>query len=117
VPGAPLQPCPRPHCGRLTRGGLCPTHRQERERRRGTAQQRGYTAAWAAYSRAWLQRFPWCGQRADGLFHVEHSRCAARGERVAAEVTDHIRSLRDGGARMDPRNHQSLCKRCNTRKG
>jgi 5-methylcytosine-specific restriction endonuclease McrA len=35
---------------------------------------------------------------------------------VAADVTDHIRSLRDGGARFDPMNHQSLCRSCNTAK-
>jgi 5-methylcytosine-specific restriction endonuclease McrA len=35
---------------------------------------------------------------------------------VAAQVTDHIVALRDGGARLDPRNHQSLCYRCNVLK-
>jgi 5-methylcytosine-specific restriction endonuclease McrA len=46
----------------------------------------------------------------------EHSRCAQRGERVRAQFTDHIVPLRDGGARLDPCNHQSLCFRCNTAK-
>jgi len=54
--------------------------------------------------------------RQDGAFHAVHSRCTQRGERVRATVTDHIVSLRDGGARMDPANHQSLCRSCNAAK-
>jgi 5-methylcytosine-specific restriction endonuclease McrA len=31
-------------------------------------------------------------------------------------VVDHIIPLRDGGALLDPANHQSLCYACNNRK-
>ncbi len=78
--------------------------------------ERGYDTEWAAYSRAWLARFPLCGQRADGRLHPEHSRCVQVGARVRATVTDHILALRHGGARLDPRNHQSLCRGCNAAK-
>ena len=115
---APLAPCPRPHCGRLTPGGgLCTRHRGEYDALRGSATARGYDVTWSRASSSWLTRFPWCGQRIDGLFHGEHSQCAARGDRVRARVTDHIVPLREGGARLDPRNLQSLCVACNTRKG
>jgi 5-methylcytosine-specific restriction endonuclease McrA len=67
-------------------------------------------------SRAWLRRFPWCGQRGDGRLHTEHSRCAQRGERRRAAVTDHIVALREGGERLDPANFQSLCRGCNAAK-
>jgi 5-methylcytosine-specific restriction endonuclease McrA len=70
----------------------------------------------ARYSRAWLQTFPWCGQQQDGQLHSTHSRCVQRGLRTRATVTDHIRALRDGGARDDPANHQSLCTACNVAK-
>jgi 5-methylcytosine-specific restriction enzyme A len=114
---AALQPCPVPHCGVLTRGGRCRRHRAEQDRARGTARERGYDAAWQELARDWLLRFPWCGQRADGRLYAEHSRCVRRGLRVLAGAVDHIRSLRDGGARLDPANLQSLCISCNTRKG
>jgi len=68
------------------------------------------------FSLNWLQRFPWCGQRADGRLHDEHSKCARVGMRVRATVTDHIVALRDGGAHCSPANSQSLCTRCNTAK-
>jgi len=114
---APPRPCPTPNCPALVRGrGPCARCRQRRERLRPSAAARGYDAEWAEYSRRWLSRFPWCGQRQDGTFHEEHSRCVAEGRRQRAEVTDHILALIDGGARLDPINHQSLCRRCNARK-
>lgn len=77
---------------------------------------RGYDAAWTSYARAWLAAFPWCGQRDDGSLHATHSRCVQSGELNRAHVVDHITAIRDGGARLDPKNHQSLCRRCNTAK-
>jgi 5-methylcytosine-specific restriction protein A len=117
VSGLPLRPCPAPHCGVYTRAKHCPRHRRQREQARGSAASRGYDATWAVVSRRWLSQFPWCGQRQDGQLHVEHSRCAQRGQWVKATVTDHIQSLRDGGARLDAANFQSLCRACNIRKG
>ena len=109
MPTAPPRPCPR--CGRRVPGGgrcaHCP---------RPSARARGYASSWAAYARGWLARFPWCGQRADGRLHVEHSACARRGVQVPARVVDHIRSLALGGSLLDPANHQSLCFTCNNRK-
>jgi 5-methylcytosine-specific restriction endonuclease McrA len=106
MPTAPPRPCAR--CGRLISGRSC--------RCRPSARARGYDAEWAAYSRRWLARFPWCGQRLDGRFHAEHSRCVQQGVQVRARVTDHICSIANGGARLDPANHQSLCASCNTAK-
>lgn len=96
--------------------GRCRVCVAKADRARGSAAARGYDGLWARYSREWLARFPWCGLRGDGLFHMEHSRCARNGERVAATVTDHIVAMKAGGARFDPRNHQSLCRGCNNRK-
>jgi len=91
-------------------GGRCRLHQ------RPSARARGYASAWDDYARAWLARFPWCGQRQDGQLHAEHSWCARRGRRERARVVDHIRSLAAGGALLDPANHQSLCYSCNTKK-
>jgi hypothetical protein len=91
-------------------GGRCSRHP------RPSARERGYTPAWAPYARAWLARFPYCGQRQDGRFHPDQSWCARRGQRNKARVVDHIRSLGSGGALLDPANLQSLCYSCNNAK-
>jgi 5-methylcytosine-specific restriction endonuclease McrA len=107
MPNAPRRPCPV--CGTLTTGGRCARHR------RPSAAARGYDAEWAALARAWLTQYPWCGQRLGGVWHVEHSYCARRGEKVPARVVDHIQPLPDG-PRLDLFNLQSLCVSCNRRK-
>jgi 5-methylcytosine-specific restriction protein A len=93
-------------------------HTREREARRGTAHQRGYTSRWARYSKAWLKKYPLCGMRRDGQINNEYRRpeCIARGP-VQAECVDHIRAASLGGAFWDPANHQSLCLNCNRVKG
>jgi 5-methylcytosine-specific restriction protein A len=100
----------------LSDGGPCAACRRRLDRARGTAAERGYDAEWARTSRAWLAAHPWCGERADGKLYAVHSVCVQRGERTRATVTDHIRAMRQGGAKLDPRNHQSLCHACNSRK-
>lgn len=109
---APRRPCSFPRCPHFaTVNSRCADHQ------RPSAAQRGYTGSWAAYARAWLLRYPFCGMRADGQLWPVDSLCARRGLFVAARVVDHIVSLRMGGALWDPFNHQSLCVSCNTRKG
>ncbi len=109
---APLRPCTAPRCPRFaSSGGRCPDHQ------RPSARARGYSSAWTVYARAWLDRFPWCGQRADGQLHATHSACARRGAHVRAHVVDHIVSIASGGDVFDARNHQSLCRSCNVVKG
>lgn len=110
---APPHPCAR--CGAYI-SGRCPRCARKQDRARGTAHARGYTAEWAEFSRAWLQRHPWCGERADGRLYAEHSWCVRAERRTRATVTDHIRALKDGGAHMVDSNHQSLCADCNRRK-
>lgn len=108
----PPHPCTQPRCPRLIQPGQqCPDHP------RASAHQRGYTREWTRYAAAWLQRFPWCGQRHDGAFAGEHSRCVQQGQRTPARVVDHIVSIARGGDVFDPSNHQSLCRSCNVRKG
>jgi 5-methylcytosine-specific restriction endonuclease McrA len=110
---APRRPCAR--CGRLV-DGRCAYCRRRQDGARGSASLRGYDETWANYARAWLRFHPWCGERADGTRSGEHSRCAARGERVRADVVDHITPIKAGGARLEADNHQSLCRSCNAAK-
>lgn len=89
---------------------LCARHTREgqahADRVRGTAAARGYTAAWARESKAFLAAHPWC------------ARCAQRGARVPATVTDHIVPHKGDPRRFWNRsNWQPLCGRCNRAKG
>lgn len=114
MPMAPPRAC---RCGALlTDDRPCPRCRRVQDRARGNATQRGYTHAWAGYSRKRLLRFPWCGQRDDGQLYAEHSRCVQQGLKTKATVTDHRIPIRDGGSVFDPDNHQSLCTSCNAAK-
>ena len=113
---APLRRCVHQGCPSLVKHGRCPAHEKAYDQRRGTAQERGYTYEWAKYSKAWLRAHPLCGMRLDGKRHAEHSACTKAGRRVAAQCTDHIKAVAQGGAMFDAANHQSLCLSCNTTK-
>jgi 5-methylcytosine-specific restriction protein A len=93
-------------CQRPTRNGSrCPEHAAEREqrrdRRRGTAAQRGYGAAWQRVSRQILER--------DGYV------CQLCG-RPGATTADHVISKANGGS-DDPSNLVAAHRLCNSRKG
>lgn len=73
---------------------------------RGTAQQRGYTARWARYSKARLLEHPLCVL------------CLSEGRQVIATCTDHIKpASKYPDLFWDTDNHQSLCSRHNAIKG
>lgn len=82
MPIKPLSPCTQPGCPALTRGGPCPTHRREREQRRGTSTQRGYDSKWRVIRAQFLKAHPYC----------ECDACLATGARLRAIDVDH----RDG---------------------
>jgi len=110
---APPRPCPR--CGALITS-TCARCRRKAEAARLSPAERGYGGDWPKVARAFLAKFPWCGQRIDGALHIEHSRCVQHNERRRAQVVDHIVPLSAGGARLDVTNMQSLCTSCNTAK-
>lgn len=110
------KPCTAPGCHRLTtsydsRCDLHPRkrhHNQESKKasddRRGSASSRGYDWRWKKLRDAYLAKNPLC----------EH--CLADGRVTIANEVDHIVALRDGGARLDPSNLQSLCIACHRAK-
>jgi 5-methylcytosine-specific restriction enzyme A len=118
VPMMPARRCPS--CRQLVTGRRCQACVRQADQRRGTAHERGFTSQWAGFSTAWRNRYPLCGERADGRLYAEHSRCVQQGLEVPAECVDHI----DGHSRpddretfYDPRRLQSLCLDCNRVKG
>jgi len=114
-----LRPClgcaTRPRCPTLVAKGRCSQCDEVRNRARheridadrGSRHERGYTNAWAAYSRRRLVEHPWCVGYPLGV----HS------EPTLAQCTDHVQSGRSRPDLFwDPANHQSLCHDCNKRK-
>ena len=84
--------------------GYCDTHRSSVHRdygraRRGFDAEVGFynSARWRAVRAAFLRAHPVCVV------------CAARCRVVAALVVDHVVPIKDGGARFDVKNLQSLC--------
>ena len=98
-------PCRHPGCGAvLTKPGYCDTHRSIVHRDYGRARRSfdaelGFyqSAQWRAVRAAFLRQHPLC------------CACEQRGRVVPAVVADHVVPIKQGGARFDPRNLQSLC--------
>jgi len=103
-PLAAVPLCSTPMCGLpAVRRGRCAAHMTgeylRQERARGSSTARGYDAKWRRL-RAWvLMREPLC-RTCGGL----------------AREADHIRPLAQGGARLDVRNVQPLCRECHAAK-
>lgn len=112
-----LRPCAQPGCPALVTRGRCVVHSKQQDQARGTAQQRGYDARWAEYSRQFRAAHPICGERHDGTLDPTHSRCLREGRLTPAECVDHIRPVSRGGDFWNPENHQSLCLADNSAKG
>lgn len=88
-------PCPWPECRALTthlRG--CPKHRPATK-----TVERGYDHEWRVFAAHYLRLHPDC------------AKCGRRADRI-----DHRIAIRAGGARLDPRNCQSLCGSCHVKK-
>lgn len=114
----PYQPCKHCGCPELTRNqnGYCDTHVQNAidrdrasDRRRGTAQERGYTYRWAKYSK-WFLRQP--GNQICKL-HIDD------GCTIVAQCVDHIQPHKGQSDPLfwDNGNHQPACIHCNSVKG
>lgn len=89
--------CPRcqaPHTGRCSQ--RVKDARQDHDRLRGSASQRGYDHTWSRASKAYLAAHPVCERCRDAL----------------ATLVDHIVPLRAGGSRLDPANMQALDVQC-----
>jgi len=110
MPWAPRHPCATVGCAALVEHGRarCPQHERQRQQDdrhvRGSATDRGYDHAWQAVRAAYARAHPWCEP------------CLARGYRVPVQIVDHRIPLTQGGARLDPRNLESQCRSCHTRK-
>jgi len=110
MPWAPKHPCAHAGCAALVEPGRarCPTHERQRQQHdrhvRGSAAARGYNVAWQQVRADYARAHPWCEE------------CLLEGLRVAVAIVDHRQPIRRGGARLDPRNLESLCRSHHARK-
>ena len=118
MPRIPKTPCGYPGCPELVEpgtGGRCAKHKKAERRQhdrdydkqRGTAHQRGYTANWRRYARAYLRQHPLC----------VCGECATLPVPRPAQVVDHITPHRgDHTLFWDPDNHQAMATVCHNKK-
>lgn len=120
MPDALLRQCAG--CGALV-AGRCPQCSSQRERRRGSARQRGYDTEWEKDTKVFKRAFPFCGMRPNGEKPVM-SRCHDEGIVTPVCQVDHVIPHRGNPLLFkDPSrpvtqqpNWQSLCRECGARK-
>lgn len=85
--------------------------------RRGSSSKRGYDRQWYDWLHGCFLRGSDLDVRTTpgALALAARYRCAVCGSRRNLEY-DHIRPLREGGARLDAKNVQPLCRRCHAAK-
>lgn len=104
--------CNHPGCSELVDSGYCEKHKKQnqrqRDQRRGSANQRGYTYRWQKYSKLFLSN-------PDNVF----CKLQLPGCDNLAECVDHIQPPDgpDDPRFWEPRNHQPACIHCNSTKG
>jgi 5-methylcytosine-specific restriction protein A len=110
MPYKPKKPCAYPNCPELTHDRFCEKHKpqaaQEYNRygRDEWAKKFYNSVAWRKMAREQLRREPLCAE------------CLKAGRITPAEIADHVQPIREGGARLDRENLQSLCRACHNRK-
>jgi len=105
MPYAPATRCAEPMCPQMAAyRGRCSQHASQRERYRGTRQERGYTQQWVDYREVFLSTHSLCVD------------CLANGRSESATQVHHIHKLRDGGPKCEDSNCMALCARCHSRR-
>nr|WP_084233537.1 HNH endonuclease signature motif containing protein [Papillibacter cinnamivorans] len=108
MPSRSLHFCAHSGCFELTTNKYCAEHadqdrcdRNDRDRMRGSAAERGYNARWQKARDGFLAKHPLCES------------CMQSGKLVPATVVDHIKPHKgDKALFWDSSNWQALCKRC-----
>lgn len=112
MPRSSPTPCRAPGCAAVVAvPGYCPKHRGVRHREYGRARHRFDAEVGFYQSRRWRV------MRASFLYqHPLCMTCERVGRLIAAKVVDHIIPIKQGGARFEAANLQSLCVRCHNGK-
>jgi 5-methylcytosine-specific restriction enzyme A len=102
MPDRARTPCTAPGCSRLSvLRGRCEQHKRDP---RPSASKRGYDRQWQKVRDEYIAENPYC----ESERHV--------GQEVPVYDVDHRQPLSEGGARLDKKNLQSLCRSCHVLK-
>lgn len=110
MPQKPPTACRFPNCPELTRENYCSGHKEHEKKIHAEYDARRMhdpfynSPAWIALRTYHKRRFPLCQE------------CERKGQTVPMKIVDHIKSIKQGGGRLDPDNLQSLCQECHNRK-
>lgn len=112
MPRTPPRPCRKQGCRNFCEQGqcYCNEHRKENHRNynkyeRNEESSDFYSSTeWRATSKAFREEHPLCEE------------CLKSGRIRPAQLVDHIVPIRQGGAKLDPSNLQSLCNACHSAK-
>ena len=109
MPSKPKRFCTHPGCNEIVDNGKCDKHRQQErqqsDRRRGSANERGYNSKWNKARKLFLAQNPWCAE------------CERQDRREPANEVDHIVPHKgDMKLFWDKTNWQSLCHSCHSSK-
>ena len=102
-----LKFCNHPGCNNLTTDKYCDEHKQDEadklkrlDRRRSTAQERGYDYRWSKVRTNYIRKNPLCAI------------CLEHGKVTPATVVHHKIPIDKGGPILDTNNLQALCRDC-----
>lgn len=101
------RPCKHSGCSELTRdkSGYCDAHKSNKDKRRGTAYERGYTKQWEQFRIQYIKRHPLCHD------------CEVKGLYVTATEVHHVKKLRDcPELKYEEDNLMGLCKECHSKR-
>jgi len=117
MPWAAPRPCGEPGgCRERAEPGSsrCREHGRQYDRRRGTAQERGYDkVTWRPLRDAHLRDYPLCGGKRSDAYPSQASQCLREGVVTAGRDVHHIVPHKgDRELFLDPRNLETLCQRC-----
>lgn len=110
MPRIPKKPCAYSNCPELTYGTYCDKHKKQVNREYNSYQRdddskKFYSStAWRKLSKLQLKSKPLCEE------------CLSKDKVTLAKIADHIQPIKEGGARLDTNNLQSLCLKCHNTK-
>ena len=110
MPYKPKRPCHHPGCPLLTDGYYCDKHQKLSNKTYNKYERDNFSKTfynskeWVEVRKKKIQLNPFCEE------------CIKNGTIVKASIIDHIIPIKQGGAKFDLKNLQSLCWSCHSRK-
>ena len=110
MPRKPKRPCSYPSCPKLVDGQYCEEHKKLIDKQYNEYGRDNFTKSFYK-SPEWLKV-----RKLQLLSHPLCAECLKRGKHTKATMVDHIIPIKQGGAKYDQSNLQSLCWACHSRK-